>query len=168
MKAIFKDAPSEALVTAQVRTASACTICRPVFTCYPEISSHTTKKDLLELVAFNKCRGTSFRRCVCVGARECGSYMRSNRLLWTVRLKMAPVMFPKSAWHFKASGYLPQRAEWKHFVFLLCIFLRSKLGHYLLRFLGEITATSFSCETPAVFCEIKNFTRPSTGMRVSR
>ncbi len=31
----------------------------------------------------------------------------------------------------------------------------------------EVTATPFSCETPAVFCELKNFNRPSMHMRVS-
>ncbi len=30
---------------------------------------------------------------------------------------------------------------------------------------GEITATPFFCETPAVFCGLKNFTQPSIGMR---
>ncbi len=30
------------------------------------------------------------------------------------------------------------------------------------------SATPFSCEAPAVFCELKNFTRPSIRMRMSR
>ncbi len=32
----------------------------------------------------------------------------------------------------------------------------------------DMIATSFSCETPAVFCGLKNFTGPSIGVRVHK
>ncbi len=52
---------------------------------------------------------------------------------------------------------------------LLCsFFLHLKLSHHLFQLFGRLLRCFFSCKTPAVFCGLKDFTRLSISMRVTR
>ncbi len=72
---------------------------------------------------------------------------------------MTSVTFFKTSWRAESSGHLDYvgHAVWSHLMVLLCFFYCLNPSHYSLRSF-EITATPFSCKTPAVFCGLKNFT----------
>ncbi len=79
-----------------------------------------------------------------------------------------------SVWYFskhvETSGHLGYFvwAVWRHFKVLLCISFKFETWSPLTSIVCEITIMPFSCESPAVFCELKNFTQPSINMKVSR
>ncbi len=53
-------------------------------------------------------------------------------------------------------------------VLLLLLFLTLKTWSPFVSVVLEITAMPFSCETPAVFCGLKDFTRLSVSTRVTK
>ncbi len=83
---------------------------------------------------------------------------------------MASLMFSKITWHVEASGHLDYigHAVWRHFVVLLCIILPFETKSPFTSMVLATTTMPVSCETPAVFCGLKIFPRPSIGIGVSR
>ena len=60
----------------------------------------------------------------------------------------------------------PQRAGWRHLVFVLCYFFNF-LNVVTIHSILDLAATLFSAETPGLFCELKIFTHHHISIEVS-
>ncbi len=103
-------------------------------------------------------------------AHEYCSHLRSYRLLWTLRLRSVSDNCQKKVGMSRIQDVWISSGEqfggilWLYYGF----FSRLKIGYHLPQSFERLLQHFFSCETPAVWCGLKNFTQPSICIRVSK
>ncbi len=74
-----------------------------------------------------------------------------------------------ACWGFTALGLLHMSSVKAFYGFIMFLgFFTFETWSPFVSIVWQITVTPFSCETPAVFCGLKDFTRLSVSMRVTR